>query len=629
MCCKKTKNNESSENLRYLGNKESLLDEIENLIKDKGLVGKNLTFFDAFSGTAAVSNRMKRDFNIIANDYLYFSYVYSFGRLNYIGDNFKSESIDPFSHFNDDNIGLEGFVTKNYSPLGEEKRQYFSIDNAKKIDYIRSKIEEWKKTQKISDNEYYYLIACLLESVSRVANVAGVYGAYLKKWDPRALKPMSFIDIDSSVDRLSQAELFNEKIEDIIGKIECDVLYLDPPYTKNQYSVQYHILETIAKYDNPEIRGITGARVSRKRKTSDWSREGKAEILLDEIISKTNAKHVILSYSSKGIMSKEFIDSVLKRYGKEETYTFRKFQYKKYRNHQTKSKSTNFEFLFYIELKEKKEVIYNSPLNYIGGKGQMISFLKKNEPADYKKYIDLFGGGFNAGINSSSESIVYNDCNFKVRQLIEMFKNEDAFELHKYLKNNIKKYNLSKNSKEQYLEARKIYNHPEPPLRDPKLLYLLVLYGFNQQIRFNSKLDFNNPVGQSSYNESIFEKLVSFSRVIKEKNIKFYSDDFEELFHIIDKETFIYCDPPYLITLGSYNDGRRGFNGWDEKDEQRLFNFLERADKIGAKFMLSNVLTHKNKSNYLLKEWIKTNNYKVIEYKGNSRNRNEIIIINY
>lgn len=614
--------------MRYLGNKESMLLEIDKIVNEAAIKDDSV-FFDAFSGTGSVGDFFKNKFKIVANDYLYSAFVFTQGRLNSSYCKFKNLEFNPFEYFN--NLGdceLEGFVTENYSPFGKNERMYFSIKNSKKIDFIRSKINDWKKSQLINDDEYYYLIGSLLESVSKVANIAGVYGAYLKKWDPRALKEMQYIPIESNEHQKYHNEVYNRKIEDIIEKIDCDVLYLDPPYTKNQYSVQYHVLETIAKYDNPLLKGITGAR-NVGDNTSDWSRPGKAEILFDKIIAKTKAKSVLISYSSAGIMSKEYIGSVLKRYGIEETIIFKKIPYKKYRNSRTESEDNHFEYLFYVKLKKKEDVVYNSPLNYMGGKSKMISFLKDNEPKNYTKFIDLFGGGFNVGINSKCANVTYNDINFKVRQLIEMFKDVDTYELYQFILTSIKKFGLIKNDKQPYVSARSVYNHPEPPLRDPRLLYVLILFGFQQQIRFNSSLEFNNPVGESGFNEKIFEKLISFSREIKEKNIIFCSNDFSYFEEQVDSDTFVYCDPPYLITLGSYNDGKRGFNGWGEVDEIRLLDFLSNINQSGGKFMLSNVLTHKGKTNHILETWIKQNNFKVIEYDKNSKSRDEIIVINY
>lgn len=613
--------------MRYIGNKEKILKEIESVIIDNKLEEKCYSFCDAFSGTSTVGEYFKNKFQIISNDNLYLSFVTSQAKLNTPDGKYAKLDINPFEYFNSTEERLKGFIYKNYSPGGSE-RMYFSAENAQKIDYIRWKIEEWKENQIITDSEYYFLIASLLESVSKVANVAGVYGAYLKKWDPRATKQMKFIPVEiTNKESKSQNYVYNENIEKFIEHVEGDILYLDPPYTKNQYSVQYHLLETIARYDNPEIKGITGARDT-SNQTSSFSKDGEVQIEFERLIAKAKFKHIIISYSSDGIMSKEYIENVLKRYGKEETYAFKKFTYKKYLNYKTENNGEHFEYIFYIEKKEKNKINYYSPLNYMGGKSEMMDFIKKYSPNEITRVVDVFGGGFNVGINYDVQEIIYNDCNYKVKQLIQMFKEVNTMEIYKYLKSMIKKYKLEKGEKEPYIKLREIYNRPEPPIRDPKLLYLLVLYGFQQQIRFNSNLEYNNPVGQSGFNDKILEKLVSFSREIKEKNVTFMSEDFENLENYIDINTFFYCDPPYLITLGSYNDGKRGFNGWRESDEIRLLNFLKKIHNKGGKFMLSNVLEHKDKTNEILKKWIKENEFKLIKYDGKSK-RKEVIIINY
>lgn len=615
--------------MRYIGNKEKILNEIEEIIIDNSLEKKCTTFFDAFSGTSTVGEFFKDRFKIIANDNLYMSYVISQAKLNAPDGKYQSLGFDPFDYFNSTNEITKGFIYKNYSP-GESQRKYFSKDNAGKIDFIRWKIEQWKQKQLITDAEYYFLIASLIESVSKVANVAGVYGAYLKDWDPRAVKPMKYIPIQTTKSyAIEENIVYNKKIEDLIENVEGDILYLDPPYTRNQYSVQYHLLETIAKYDSPEIKGKTGARDT-KLQTSNFSRVGKVHIEFEKIIAKAKFKYIIVSYSTAGIMSKEYIESVLKRYGKEETYQFKKFTYKKYLNTKAKKEGEHYEYIFFIEKKDIENVNYYSPLNYMGGKSEMMNFLKDYMPQKINRFVDLFAGGFNVGVNINADEIIYNDCNFKVKQLIETFRDVETYELYKYIVSTIKKYKLEKENKEAYNKARQDYNHPEPPIRDPRLLYVLVLYGFQQQIRFNSALEYNNPIGQSGFNDRILEKIISFSRVLKEKNITFMSEDFKQLERYIDKDTFFYCDPPYLITLGSYNDGKRGFNGWSEENERQLLQFLDKIHKAKGKFMLSNVIEHNDKKNDILEDWLKKNKkYKKIEYTGKAKGRKEIIIINY
>ena len=616
--------------MRYIGNKNRILNYIESLINDKKINKENYTFCDAFSGTATVGNYFKDRFKIIANDNLYTSFVMSNARLNTPDLKFVKLGKDPFIIFNNENNKLHGFIYKNFSPGGSE-RQYFSEDNAARIDYIRTKIEKWYNEDKITKNEYYYLIACLIESVSKVANVAGVYGSYLKIWDPRAIKPMQFIHVEQLKEKsLYENEVYNKNIEELINDISGDILYLDPPYTKNQYSVQYHLLETIALYDEPELKGKTGARDT-SSKTSKFSKPGEVHIEFEKIIAKANFKYIILSYSSDGIMSKEYIESVMKRYGKLETFEFRKFTYKQYLNSKAEKDEKHCEYLFYIEKKDDiRKMNYASPLNYIGGKADMVSFLKENAPKKIDRIIDIFGGGFNVGINFEADQIIYNDCNFKVKELLEMLRNTETLDLYKYIASMIKKYKLEKGEKEPYLKIRELYNNQPKDKRDPRLLYLLILFGYQQQIRFNSSYDYNNPVGQAGFNDKILEKLISYCRNLKEKNVVFISKDFDDLWEHINQATFIYLDPPYLITLGSYNDGKRGFNGWTEKDEIKLLDFLTKINKMGVKFMLSNVLEHKDKKNDLLIKWIKENKFKVIEYTEKARkNRKEVIIVNY
>ena len=619
--------------MRYIGNKKKLLTNIEEFLSDKRILNKDFIFCDAFSGTATVGMYFKDKYKkIISNDNLYFSYVMTEAILNSKDekDMFLKLGFDPFTYFNnyDASEFKSGFIYLNYAPT-KGKRQYFSDENAKLIDFIRTKIDEWFLDDLINKNERNYLIACLIESISFVSNVAGVYGACLSTWDSRALKKMKFRKIECAKYDENLADVYNEDVLSFIKKVEGDVLYLDPPYTKNQYSTQYHLLETIAKYDNPTIKGKGGLR-DMSSYSSAFSRNNEAENMLEKIISKANFKYIVLSYSSDGIISKDFIDSVFKRYGKSETYEFKKILYKRYKNSKAEDNDKHQEYLFFVEKKDKKDITYSSPLNYIGGKYDMIPFLKNNMPDNIKTFYDLFGGGLNVGINVEADKIIYNDINFKVKELLEYITQTDVVDFVSYINKKIKKYKLEKNDKEAYMKLRNDYNSKKMVDRDVRDLFLLIMYGFQQQIRFNTKYDYNNPVGQACFNDNIKEKLISFSNAAKEKNISLYSEDYENFLKHINKGDFVYLDPPYLITLGSYNDGKRGFNGWNEKEEKRLLKFIDELHKKDIKFMLSNVLTHKEKTNEILKDWIEKNGFTIIEYKDKVRgNRKEIIVVNY
>ncbi|MBQ8997066.1 MAG: Dam family site-specific DNA-(adenine-N6)-methyltransferase [Clostridium sp.] len=619
--------------MRYIGQKTKLLDNIEQLLIDKNILSSDLSFCDAFSGTATVGMYFKDKYKqIISNDNLYFSYVLTQAKLNTSEEKylFTGLGIDPFEYFNnyDTSTFVNGFIYKNYAPT-VGKRQFFIDENAKKIDFIRTTIDEWFRDKKINEQEKYYLIACLIDSVSYVSNVAGVYGACLKTWDPRALKPMKYKRLEYSANTMHLAEIHNEDIVSFIKKVHGDVLYLDPPYTKNVYTTQYHLLETIAKYDSPEIKGKGGLRDMSAYSTS-LSKSNRAEVVFENIIKNAKFKYIILSYSSDGIMSEEYIKSIFKRYGKEETYELRKIPYKRYKNSVAKDNNLHKEYLFFIEKKQEKDICYSSPLNYIGGKSDMIEWLKSNMPNNISTFYDLFGGGLNVSININANSIVYNDINFKVKELLEYIIQSDTNILLSDISKKINKYGLEKGKKEPYIKLRESYNSKKNSERSLVDLFLLIMFGFQQQIRFNSKYDYNNPVGQAGFNEKIKEKLITFSSTAKTKNIILSSMDFEEFLKYIKKDDFVYLDPPYLITLGSYNDGKRGFNGWNEFDEIRLVKMIEELNQNGIKFMLSNVLVHKDKKNKILEECIAKNGFTVIEYPKKTRgNRKEIIVINY
>ena len=153
--------------------------------------------------------------------------------------------------------GKTGFIARNYGP--DADRLYYTRENARKADAIRQAIERWRKQQVITEQEYFYILCSLLEAIDQVANTASVYGAFLKKFKDSARKPLILRPLHLS-NHAKGCKAFNEDANHLIQKMKCDVLYLDPPYNRRQYGANYHVLETIAAYDKPVIRGITGMR---------------------------------------------------------------------------------------------------------------------------------------------------------------------------------------------------------------------------------------------------------------------------------------------------------------------------------------------------------------------------------
>ena len=255
--------------------------------------------------------------------------------------------------------------------------------------------------------------------------------------------------------------------------------------------------------------------------------------------------------------------------------------------------------------KDSKEKI-KSPLNYIGGKYKLLDQLIPLFPEKINNFVDIFAGGFNVGINTNAKKIYLNDNLFQLVDMYQEFYKKDAKNILEHIKGRVKKFNLSLINTDGYKELRKYYNKNKNPLD----LFVLTAYSFNHQIRFNNKHEFNNPFGKerSSFNKKMEENLILFLEEMHKKKIIFSSKCFNDFdFSFLIKDDYVYCDPPYLITTGTYNDGKRGFKGWTEEEEINLLKKLDELDARGIKFGLSNVLEHKGKENVLLKGWLSKN----------------------
>lgn len=625
--------------MRYIGSKVKLIDEIHDTIEKAISLNTGTVFCDMFSGTGAVAESFKDRCNLIVNDNLYACFAVSKSKILNATGFFAKLGLDPFDFFNkaDTDGYTSGFCYNNFAPA-VSGRQYFSDENAKRIDFIRDTIDLWYSENKISSDEKDYLIGCLIESVSKVSNVAGVYSAFLHIWDPRAVKRLELLRPDNSTPAAGTNRFFLRDANSLIGEIEGDILYLDPPYTSTQYISQYHVLETIAKNDRPVTHG-KGAHRDNGDQLSKWSKKGAVENEFVDLIAQARFRHIVVSYSDAGLMSKEFIEKTLKRFALPGTYRLKKIDFVKYKNTRAVKReerenlkdSKHFEWLFIIE--KNPAPLFQSPLNYIGGKYDVVGFLKQHFPRGIRTFYDLFGGGATVSLNAEADRIVYNDNNWIVCGLLRYLAAHDSAALYKKITALIKKYGLSKSNKEAYVRLRNDYNAVSARERDPLLLYLLICYGFEHQIRFNANLEFNNPCGNSGFNDEMYEKLITFARRARQQNIQFRSEDYQAYLDELTPGDFVYCDPPYLSTCGVYTDGRRGFNGWDAAQQRGLMLFLEQLHGRNIRFMLSNYAEHAESDNNELILWAKKNGFTVIcndkITKRNRQNRRELIIVNY
>jgi DNA adenine methylase len=220
-----------------------------------------------------------------------------------------------------------------------------------------------------------------------------------------------------------------------------------------------------------------------------------------------------------------------------------------------------------IETQTFKQI--KSLLNYIGGKYKLLEQILPLFPKEINTFVDLFAGGCNVGLNVKSEKKI---CNDNLKFLLEMyqeFQKNSLSEILQHIENQINKFELSLTNEKGYKQLREHYNTHKNPLD----LFVLVAFSFNHQIRFNNSHEFNNPFGRerSSFNDTMRANLIQFVRKIQTTNIHFTCFDFAQFdFSHLTSTDFVYCDPPYLISLGTYNDGKRGFTGWNETQEFTL-----------------------------------------------------------
>jgi len=343
---------------RLIGSKHSVLNHIFDVIKKEEINGK--TFFDVFSGSSSVSRYFKKTFSIISNDNLYFSYVlqralivlneypkFSDVRIPNLSTE-KENRINQILKFLNEIKGKEGFIARHYTPLSKNidniERKYFSEENGKKIDAIRETIDEWFSKKQINENEYFYLIASLLIAVQKVSNISGTYGAFNKIWDSRAKKPLTlkFIEIIPSK---FEHEAFNDDSFNLAKKINCDIAYIDPPYNSRQYIANYHLLETIAKYDNPKISGKTGIRAYTEKEKSVFCSKRFVGSSLLELLNNLKVKFIILSYNSEGLLTKKEIFKIFEesKFKKVKLY---EFPYRRFKSNHNSHNNKIKEYVF-------------------------------------------------------------------------------------------------------------------------------------------------------------------------------------------------------------------------------------------------------------------------------------------
>ena len=635
-------------NRRYLGNKYKLLPFITRVVENEC---KNInTVADIFAGTGAVASAFI-DKKIITNDIMYSNYICHVAWFS--SEHYSEEKIIKIiTQYNNLKVVEDNYMSDNFSDT------YFSLDDCRKIGFIRQDIEDKFNSGVINARERALLITSLLYAMDKIANTCGHYDAYRQGVEYEKHLEMYVPQPEPDVNENNVC--YNMDTNELAPEIEADLIYIDPPYNSRQYCDAYHLLENVARWEKPEVFGVA-RKMDRTALKSDYCTQ-KATVAFENLIDSIHAKYILLSYNnmankgndrSNAKISDDDIMRILSKKGKVKVFSE---DYKAFSTGKSDIQSNQERLFLCICNNERKEVI-PSALNYTGGKYKLLSQILPLFPKDVDQVVDLFCGGCNVGINVDCNKVLFNDSNEYLMGLLDTFRRLTKEEIFDWIYKSIDKYGLSLVSKNGYdfynCESSKglgEYNKAgynklrgdfnKKASKDNEyylMLYLLIVYSFNNQLRFNRKGEFNLPVGKRDFNSKMQGKLEAFIDRVKSGDYRFTTDDFRNVsMEGYTDKSFFYADPPYLITCATYNEQA----GWTENDEKDLLNYLDVLDKKGIRFALSNVLESKGKKNVILSEWINQNKkFKVIPLNYNYTNSNyhtrkdgitkEVLVVNY
>ena len=268
-------------------------------------------------------------------------------------------------------------------------------------------------------------------------------------------------------------------------------------------------------------------------------------------------------------------------------------------------------------------------------------------PKDINTFYDLFAGSAIVSMNVEANKYFVNDIDYHLYELYAMFKVFSDDVIIRHIEDRIDEYGLARErtKRNEYKDKEKIEQYKAAYMKlrteynkyqgaNVLDFYTLMFYSFSQQFRFNSTGDFNMPCGNDCFSDKNREYISNGTKFFKRDNVKINNGDFQKLcVEELNKDDFVYLDPPYFNTTATYNEN----NGWSEDDENTLYSLCERLNENDVKFGISNVFENKNIKNQKLIDWCDKNKWNVYTFdkftymacgKGNS-NAKEVFITNY
>ena len=641
------------EDKRYLGGKAKYAQFIRD-VADQAMPGFE-SFTDYFAGTGGSAAAFS-DKTIIANDLLYSSYL--FLQAWYSPQKADMQKVTRYiAEYNKVNPAGENYVSQNFAG------KYFGAVTARKIGFIRQDIEDRYQQGDLNERERAVLLASLLCAMDDAANIYAHYDTFKPApftWEPLELRVPAVSNENSPENRI-----FNTDANMLAPYTYSDIAYLDPPIDSRQYSDIYHLPENIAVWAKPELKGKT-MKNPRGHIKSLYCKKGADEVFA-QMVEQCNAEVILAAIPEKqegrgtrsaAKLSADEMMRVLRKKGSV-SIQFPPFAAKE---QQTGQLLLSYEFkktapvlkenanlkggLMVCRCGRKEPELIDSPINFAGGKFRELDKLRPYFPVDCKRVWDVFAGGCSVGINAGAEQICFVEQDAAVMGLFRAMKQygKDVFTgqvrhlIEKYRLSDTAKYGyeyygvtaeigLANVNKSAYIQLREDFNKKEEKdLSYYAMLYVLLVYGFNNIPRFNRNGEFNLPAGKRDWNLSMQNKLEAFLQRLEHTDAQFYAMDFRNIdAETLTKEDFVYLDPPYIGAAAYYNRQM----GWTEQDERDLMAFLDKLDAYGIPYALSAVRSYGGIENTVLEQWLQygMDTHRVI--RRDPEDKDKVLILNY
>jgi adenine-specific DNA-methyltransferase len=355
---------------RYIGSKTRVLTEILASIRE--IIGKQGKVADLMCGTSSVSAALRRQgYSVIANDVMTYSWHHARvsllfsrapmfkGATEFIQEFLpkRAEELFPTTDYEKilkalQNVpSVKGYFWREFSVEGKPKagvppRNYFLPANAKKIDGMRKWLRKLNAVGQLTDLEHSLLLHDLIMAANDVANIAGTYGHFMSHISGRAADPIRLVPTQLLVqDDDGKHRVLKGYAEDVAKQIACDLCYIDPPYMKRQYAANYHILETLAREDNPPANGVSGLRPWRDQ-YSDFCTKTRIRDAFRKIFSTMECRHFLVSYSEDGLLSVKELQALFSEFGRVKTQTFVN---KRFKSNNSELASQLTEYIIHLE----------------------------------------------------------------------------------------------------------------------------------------------------------------------------------------------------------------------------------------------------------------------------------------